>query len=342
MRLFDPLGFISHYTIHGKVIMQVIWRSGANWDDPIPEHLLDMWYRWLELLTHINEVRVPRCYFGDMPSNALKELQVHMFVDASESAYACAAYVVLDCIGGRRCTLIASKTKVSPLKPLSIPRLELQAAMMGTRLMQSICSSMTLPIDKRFFWTDSSTVLAWLRSDSRKYHQFVGFRVGEILSSSNIDEWRYVPTCLNVADEATKWNSGPTFHAGNRWFSGPEFLLKNEKDWPTDTVHSNKSTTLEELRPVFLHHCTVMPQLIDVSRFSNWNRLLRATAYVHRAISILQKKLTYNERCSVLHTREIQAAESTLLRQAQAQIYTDELAIMMNDGTISKSSPFIV
>ncbi|XP_065082817.1 uncharacterized protein LOC135705157 [Ochlerotatus camptorhynchus] len=316
--------------------MQEIWRSGTNWDEPIAENLLDMWYRWSELLALIGEVQVPRCYFGNLSSESLRELQVHVFVDASESAYACVAYLRLRCAEGTRCALVASKTKVAPLKPLSIPRLELQAAMIGARLMQTVCSSLTLPINKRFLWSDSTTVLAWLRSDSRRYHQFVGFRVGEILSLSSLDQWRYVPSGLNVADEATKWVSGPTFAPDSRWFKGPEFLTKEGIEWPVEV--ENPTTTSEELRPVFLHQHNVMEKLINECRFSNWNRLVRAMAYVHRAVTVLKKRIPAEGRGSVLQRNEIQEAEYTVLRQAQAEAYPDELASLVKQGTIAKSS----
>ncbi|XP_062704212.1 uncharacterized protein LOC134286593 [Aedes albopictus] len=301
--------------------------------------MLDMWYRWLELLALIGDVKVPRCYFRDLPSNSLCELQVHVFVDAGESAYACVGYVRMDCSGETRCSLVASKTKVAPLKPLSVPRLELQAAMIGARLMQTICSSLTLPISRRYLWTDSSTVLAWLRSDSRRYHQFVGFRVGEILSLSSIEEWRYVPSSQNPADEATKWVSGPTFDQHNRWFSGPDFLANSDGEWPIETSNSRQNTTSEELRPILLHSCNVTVNVVDVNRFSNWNRLVRATAYVLRAIRIMRRKIPNGKGESLLQSREIQEAESILWRQAQSQAYPDEIAALMNHGTIAKTSP---
>lgn len=284
MKLFDPLGFVSHFTVHGKILMQEIWRTGTNWDEPIDQNLLDMWYRWTELLPLLGEVKIPRCYFGTLSSKSLQNLQVHIFVDASEVAYACVAYLRLRCTEGIRCAFVASKTKVAPLKPLSIPRLELQAAMIGARLMQTICSSLTLPISKRVLWSDSTTVLAWLRSDSRRYHQFIGFRVGEILSLTAMDEWRYVPSNDNVADEATKWAAGPNFNPDSRWYTGPEFLANPESEWPTKEERS--STTTEELRPVYLHRHLLMEKLIDETRFSNWNRMVRAMAYVYRAVAI--------------------------------------------------------
>ncbi|KXJ69579.1 hypothetical protein RP20_CCG026532 [Aedes albopictus] len=91
---------------------------------------------------------------------------------------------------------------------LTIPRFELQAAVLGSRLLNSVIENHDLQVSKRVLWTDSRTVLAWINSDHRKYHQFVGFRVAEILSTTGVDEWRWIPTKSNVADLATKWETG--------------------------------------------------------------------------------------------------------------------------------------
>ncbi|XP_062710516.1 uncharacterized protein LOC134288741 [Aedes albopictus] len=291
MKLFDPLGLVSHYVVHGKILMQEIWRSGSNWDEPIADHLLDQWHRWIELLGLLSEVQVPRCFFKGASSNLLQSLQLHVLCDASEVSYACVAYLRMDTGNGGRCALVASKTKVAPLKPLSIPRLELQAALIGARLSQRITSALTLSIQKCYFWSDSSTVLSWLRSDARRYHQYVAFRVGEILSITSADDWRHVPSKLNVADEATKWGPGPSFEPESRWFRGPSFLWESEKFWPTE--EKQLTTTREELRTAFQHHnCAVEDPLVDASRFSNWNRMVRAIAYFHRAVGIWRKRLT--------------------------------------------------
>ncbi|XP_055622973.1 uncharacterized protein LOC129766466 [Toxorhynchites rutilus septentrionalis] len=224
MKIFDPLGFIAHFVVHGKTLMQEVWRSGTDWDEVITEHLVDRWFRWTAMLKQISDVRVPRFYFRDTDFRKFGAVQVHVLTDASEEAYACVAYLRVATRDGGRCAFLTAKTKVAPLKPLSIPRLELQAAMLGARLMQTICTALTLNISKRILWTDSATVLAWLRSETRRYHQFVSFRIGEILSLTRMDEWRHVPTKLNVADEATKWGSGPKFDPCCRWFKGPTFL----------------------------------------------------------------------------------------------------------------------
>ncbi|XP_062540966.1 uncharacterized protein LOC134209009 [Armigeres subalbatus] len=337
MTLFDPLGLIAHYVVHGKILMQEIWRSETDWDEPIANYLHDMWYRWIELLGQLCDVKVPRCFFSEARPEAL---QLHVFVDASELAYAAVVYLRLDIGAGRRCALVASKTKVSPLKPLSIPRLELQAAMLGARLAQSIGSSLTLQIDSRFFWSDSSTVLSWLRSERRRYHQFVEFRVAEILSLTSIDEWRYVPTKLNAADDATKWGSGPGFQPDQRWFQGPAFLYDPVKQWPSN--ERVVSATSEELRSMFLHRTTVIESLLDLSRFSNWNRLLRTTAYVFRAVAIFQNQRTTSGHYRVLQKEEFAKAEAAIRRQIQAEAFPDEVALLSSSAEkqiVSKSSP---
>ncbi|XP_038106588.1 uncharacterized protein LOC119766221 [Culex quinquefasciatus] len=207
MSLFDPCGFIAHFIVHGKILMQHIWRTGTDWDEKIAPELHNMWRDWTGLLKRLGEVEIPRCFFGEADSQLPASIQLHLFVDASELAYSCAAYLRIVQAGVIRCVLVAAKTKVAPLKPLSIPRLELQAGVIGCRLLEAIGGALDLPIESRHIWTDSTTVLAWITSDSRRYHPYVACRVGEILNCSNVDEWHYVPSKLNVADIATKWGS---------------------------------------------------------------------------------------------------------------------------------------
>lgn len=104
------------------------------------------------------------------------------------------------------CTFIASKSRVAPIKHLSMPRLELTAALLGARLAKSIQGELTYSISKIVFWSDSMTVLSWVRSSSRNIKgQFVAFRVSEIQDITDINNWRHVPTKMNVADDATRW-----------------------------------------------------------------------------------------------------------------------------------------
>lgn len=117
----------------------------------------------------VEKVRIPRVYSLKIASCEPKETQLHVFVDASENAYAAVAYFKFSTANHIECSLIGAKTKVAPLQPMSIPRLELQAALLGARLANSIIEGHALKVDRKVMWSDSKTVLSWLQSDARKY-----------------------------------------------------------------------------------------------------------------------------------------------------------------------------
>ncbi|XP_062713478.1 uncharacterized protein LOC134290368 [Aedes albopictus] len=333
MSLFDPLGLVAHFIVHGKLIMQRIWREGLDWDEAISGEILEDWRRWSGLLLKINEVGVPRCFFSGNRS-VCNGAEIHMFVDASENAYACVAYLRSSDNGIPRCTLIAAKTKEAPLKPLSIPRLELQAALIGSRLLDTICKALTIPISARYLWTDSTTVLAWLRSETQRYHQFVGFRVGEILTTTTIGEWRKVQSKLNVADQATKWKDGPSFNPEDWWYSGPSFLSDTTEKWTEHT--SENFVTTEDMRSAFLHHRKLHPPfIVAVERFSKWTKLVRATAYVIRAV----KRFLGLKVNGPLVQEELQSAETLLWRQVQREAYSEEYSTLLYNKEHPREEP---
>ncbi|XP_058810967.1 uncharacterized protein LOC131675845 [Topomyia yanbarensis] len=341
MSIFDPLGFVAPFVVHGKCLIQDIWRSKVGWDEKVPDEIFSRWKKWVQVLGRLCEVKIPRCYFPGYSADSLDTLELHVFVDASESAYASVAYFrIVDC-GRVRCALVASKTKVAPLKPMTIPRLELQAAVLGARMAKTIQDSHKIPIRLRVMWSDSSTVLSWIRSDTRRYPKFVAFRVSEILNVTSLDEWRWLPTRLNVADEATKWGTGPSFRKENRWFRAPEFLNGYEVEWPANNLPPPGTT--EELRPVVVHHRQAFEPPMDYKRFSKWERLLRSAAFVYRFIEnsrkMSQGKNSINT--GILSQEELQKAEACLWRWVQMEAYSEELAAIernqqQNPGGIVK------
>ncbi|XP_062703565.1 uncharacterized protein LOC134286020 [Aedes albopictus] len=344
MSLFDPLGLISFFIIHGKTLMQDIWASGVDWDEPIDAELCEQWWRWTALLPGLNSIRIPRCYFVAADYQSYSALQIHVFVDASKSAYACVVYFRVESKDGPAVALVAGKAKVAPLKMMSIPRLELQAAVLGTRLLNSVSAMHSLPVSRRVLWTDSQTVLAWLRSDHRRYQQFVGFRVAEILSTTNVQEWRKIDTELNVADLATKWGKGPNFDSDNPWFRGPQFLLEPESFWPKQ--QTVPPTTNEEIRRVGVHAEQPVP-LIEVRRFGSWEKLHRTTAYIHRFINNLtRKKQGEHLELGVLKQHELADGEITLFKLAQREVYAEEIkqlsgkekSLQFRGSAVSRSS----
>ncbi|XP_062716497.1 uncharacterized protein LOC109432742 [Aedes albopictus] len=204
MSVYDPLGLLANVLMFLKVLLQEIWRSNIGWDEPISDQHLEKWRIWLSVLQNVQTVSVPRCYRSVTSASVeSNDIQLHVFADASENGYAAVVYFRFEESQSVECAFVTAKTRVAPLKYTSIPRLELQAAVIGARLAKHVGDTHRIPIKKRFFWTDSMDVLCWLRSDHRKYSKFVGARVGEILENTEQSEWFWIPTKENVADEGT-------------------------------------------------------------------------------------------------------------------------------------------
>lgn len=220
-----------------------------------------------------------RWYSPKLRSSNQTRVQLHIFVDAGEEACAAGIYYRIEDNEGVDCCLIGAKTKVAPSKPLSIPRLELQAAILGIRLAENISKCQRIQVIERFFWSDSQTVLGWIQSEARKYHQYVAFRIGEILENSTINEWHWVDTKNNVADDATKWTKKPDLSSTSRWYKAPSFLYQHQENWIFGK-DKKKFSTEEEMRAVYLMAHIEMPnsQIIKATNCSNWHRLVRAMA----------------------------------------------------------------
>ncbi|XP_070137291.1 uncharacterized protein [Drosophila bipectinata] len=125
-------------------------------------------------------------------------LQLHIFVNSSQSAFAAAAYWRATYENRDvRAHFISSKTKCAPMRTMSIPRLELQAVVLGTRLMDTVKQEHGLAISSYVLWTYSKTVLHWISSTHRRYKQFIGNWVAEILESTEASKWRWIPSAEN-------------------------------------------------------------------------------------------------------------------------------------------------
>ena len=197
--IFEPIGIASPVTIRFKIVMQQFLKLVLKWDTPLPEKL------------HKPLQKLLNSYFGSPPiehSRALSflassqeiEHQLHVFVDASTCAMAAITYLRFydDTTKQTETSFIISKCKVTPLKSLSVPKLELEAAIIGIRLLKTVQKETTLKIHDTHFWTDSRVVLDWIVS-KKKQKLFVANRIREIHESSKSNQWHYLPTNQNLA-----------------------------------------------------------------------------------------------------------------------------------------------
>ncbi|XP_036322336.1 uncharacterized protein LOC118736350 [Rhagoletis pomonella] len=344
MSIFDPLGLLTFFLIDTKILLQKVWRSGVGWDDIIPEEFSAEWMRWLSFLPQVQSIKIPRCYFSMMCSEEAK-CELHLFVDAGENAYAAVAYLRTKNGSHIGVSLVCAKSKVAPLRPVSISRMELLAAVMGARLGNSVVKALDFKIGRVCYWTDSGTVLSWLRSDPTRYKQFVMFRVGEIQETTDIAEWKYVPSKLNVADLGTKQISTPDFSTSGQWISGPTFLRQQEENWPNLQCKPEGNKQREERPQLVAVNIQNEPPLIDLTRFSKWERLFGCTAYVKRFVSRLRGIPSEG----AFTIEELAWSEAFLYRLAQAQDFPNEIKMLSQNpvcampktSPLRKLSPFI-
>lgn len=332
MSIYDPLGLIGHIIMYVKILMQEVWRAKIEWDESIPLELNRKWIQWVNILPEIQNIKIPRCYLRSFDTHTDTEVQLHTFVDASKDGYAAVCYFRLKKNDTIVCSIVGSKTRVAPIKITSVPRLELMAALIGSRFAKFVMENHDIKISKKYYWSDSKTVLSWINSDARKYNQFVAFRVTEILELSSLNEWKWVPSKQNVADDATKWSKIPVISIDSRWFNGPDFLHLPEEEWPKTSAHP-EPTEVERVHHSF--KITTLYTTFDVLRFSKWVRLLRTAAYVLRFINNCRriKKQTHE-----LTQEELKRAETILYRQAQSETYSAEISQLMSKASIHKSS----
>ena len=199
--LFDPLGFIAPYVIKAKLFLQTLSRKSLGWDDPLDEADKGQWKRWLDDLPKLQEIQVDRCFkpkeFGEV-----KEVQLHLFSDASRQGYAVVAYLRLkDVTDGTHCAFVMGKARLAPVREISIPRLELTAAVISVKLFKIIREELDMTIDQVCYWTDSTSVLKCINNESRRFHTFESNRLTVIHNGSKPSEWEYVNRDDNPADD---------------------------------------------------------------------------------------------------------------------------------------------
>ncbi|XP_034194981.2 uncharacterized protein LOC117611157 [Osmia lignaria lignaria] len=164
-QLFDPLGFVAPVIIRAKIFIQELWLQELGWDDILPLHITQRWLRIREDLTSLAKLSIPRWFNTTTTST----VELHGFADASVLAMAAVVYLVVHAPStGTQVSLVCSKTRVTPLKRLTIPRLELTAALLLSKLMRHVHATLNMTVTQTFLWTDSEVTLAWIKTHPSK------------------------------------------------------------------------------------------------------------------------------------------------------------------------------
>ena len=210
-----------------------------------------------------------------------------MFADSSEDTMCAVAYLrSRPKEYSADLAFVIGKCRVAPMRHLSIPRLELQAAVMAVRLKKQIVKEHEMKIQCCSFWSDTTTVLQWIHSSHRKQQVFVANRVAELLDTTDVSQWRHVSGINNPADIGTRAINIKELRMSD-WLIGPAWLKRPESEWPEQVNLVFASDEDEDNKPssVFMTQVEEKKAVIHWERFSNFSRLVNKMTYVRRAFS---------------------------------------------------------
>ena len=319
---FDLLGLASVFLIRLKLIMRELCGDSGKalgWDENISEETKKKFTDILMLLGDLRNIKFPRCIIPSEIDQEEKPVLI-VFGDGSTQAFCTLAYgrwKMTD--GSYKCRLISGKTRVAPLRKISVPRMELMGAVAAVRLAHSVQEATNIEFGQRFFFTDSSAVLGMIKNNSAAFLEFVGTRTGEIRSKSNPDsEWFWIPTADNLADMGTRDTVMPKdLDVDTEYQNGKPWMQMSQDKWPCKSGFGTAPP--EEFRKtVHVSGVQATFKMIDISRFSSYKKLVGTTSVVLEAC----QKFSRNKKSMSSQSSHDQA-ENWLICSEQVQLLKD-------------------
>lgn len=266
-------------------------------------------------------------------------IQIHGFSDASERAYGACVYIrITNPQGQQSAQLLCSKSRVAPLKTITLPRLELSAAVLLVRLTDKVLNAVRLEIEDTCYWTDSEIVLQWIRANDKRWSVFVANRVGEIHRLSQPTKWYHVSTEFNPADYVSRGSLPTSLSNAKLWWSGPSWLHHESQDW-----NIKVPPLLEEIpeqRQAFMSAIINDDEHDIFTRFSSLNKLTRVTALCIRFIANIRSD-PEARRKGCLTTQELFESNRCLIRIIQQSAFKEELHSLKTNGCVPRKSKLL-
>ncbi|XP_076122855.1 uncharacterized protein LOC143102946 [Alosa pseudoharengus] len=373
--VYDPLGLVAPCILPAKLILRELCQDKLSWDEEINKGHSRRWLQWLAELQELSSFQMDRCIKPDDFGPTLKA-QIHNFSDASESGYGTASYILFTSKDGKRCcTLLMAKSRVAPLKKVTVPRLELTAAVIAVKVDRLLRREMDTTLEESVFWTDSLTVLRYLENDALCFKTFVANRVAFIREATVPSQWRYVNSSRNPADKASRGMRFTSLIKNDNWIHGPHFLCEDEREWPTrPDIHSTMDDDSEIRRTTLVSLVSTTKVAAPtklVEYYSDWHRLKKAVAWMLRLKDLLHYFAIKRKECKAvvalretderkqslkvqeemkrlrkslekkpLSVQDLKEAEIVLIRHSQKEMYPEELASLQGkESQVKKSSP---
>ncbi|GFV07061.1 DUF1758 domain-containing protein [Trichonephila clavipes] len=319
-RLYDPLGLIGPIVTKVKIFIQELWKIKLDWSEQLPPDAMEEWMNFYQKLSKVNNFKIPRCIL--LPATI--RIEIHGFSDASERAYAAVVYIKCFNESGQSQTrLLCSKSRVAPLKTLTIPRLELSAALLLSRLVKKVVPILQLPIHKIWMWTDSTIALAWIKTEPHKLKTFVSNRVAEIQALSKDYHWKHVSSKNNPADLISRGCNVDELLKNEMWFSGPDLQTDKYEDnqlFPDPSYRDELKCAVT----LSMTECSsnFYDELFNVT--NNFIKLIRIFSFIFRFINNIKAKESCNKE-KYLTADEIKRSTEFLAKIAQLSEFKAEI-----------------
>lgn len=337
-KIFDPLGCLAPVIISAKLLIQEVWTLKVDWDQQLPPDVIRKWTEFLDNLQELAKLEVPRW----MNMTSTGQLEIHGFCDASSKAIAAVVFCRnADSDGIVTTRFMCAKTKVAPLKRLTIPRLELSGAVLLTKLVKQVLRVLQRDDLRIYLWTDSTITLTWITAHPSRWKEFVHNRVCFIQDTLPTASWKFVLGIDNPADLATRGVSPSQLMELRHWWHGPGWLTQNSLHWPSTISEDANLYNLEE-RPIQV--CTSSIQSTQpwdlICKYSDLNKLLRITALCQRAIKGFRRILNFTLKDPITPI-ELKEAKEFWIKEIQRCAFRTELKLLSAGRLLPKSNHLI-
>ncbi|XP_062558256.1 uncharacterized protein LOC134223133 [Armigeres subalbatus] len=325
-KIYDPLGLISPIVVLAKIVMQKLWISKLKWDDTLDGSLLEEWRNFLAALPSSEQIHIPRQV---LLSHAVS-YELHGFADASQRAYGACVYVRSICSDGTASLrLVSAKSKIAPISPLTIPRKELLAALLLSRLVTKVEAALEMNFPSIVLWSDSQVVLAWLRKPLCNLQVFVRHRVAEITSNDRYN-WKYVRTDLNPADTVSRGQSANDLIVNDQWWNGPSYLriIDYREERPKSLQECEIPELKAEVAALSVMKYDEFPLL---TKFASFRKTQRIVAYMLRFLSNARRKKEDRLVSRYLTIPELRTASNVIVGAIQHQEFSKEIECLRSN-----------
>ncbi|XP_072761501.1 uncharacterized protein [Anoplolepis gracilipes] len=302
-QIYDPLGVLGPIVLQVKIFIQQLWLLKCGWDEEITTEIKEKWIHWKTQIYKLKQLSIPRRILCDNPAR----IEIHGFCDASESAYDACIYLRTKEINANTkymVKLLCAKSRVAPVKKVSLPRLELCGALLLAKLSKRVLQMLTVHIDEVYLWSDSTIVLSWIARDSTEWKTFVANRVGEIQRKTKGTKWYHVKSEDNPADLLSRGVNPERLIDKGIWWEGPQFLQR----CTTFTPFSNKGRQAEMIE----RRTTVLMCLRFKDKHSTQEAKSLTVEEIERSMKVLISGCQRHSFTQELHDLRKEAIRSVL------------------------------